>query len=203
MTPPRQKPDAECLFATAASQHGFFTASQASECGYATNLLTHHVRSGRFRRVHRGVYRLRDFPSSSHEDVAAAWLAVGRDSGVVSHESALALHELSDVVPAAIHLTVPRSRRYLPALPGVRLHTITRPPSANDVVERDGIQTTAPVRTILDAAESGVGPEQIEIAVGQAVRRGLLLPEQLSAAAQARSGRVRQLIARALSELGP
>src|SRR5947209_6792745 len=137
MTTARQKPDVTCLFAIASSQHGLFTASQASDCGYPTNLLRHHVRSGRFRRVHRGVYRLRDYPSSAKEDVAAAWLAVGRDSAVVSHESALALYDLSDIIPDAIHLTVPRSRRYLPSLLGVQLHTTTHPPGPSDVVERD------------------------------------------------------------------
>src|SRR5258708_39093591 len=121
------KPDGGCLFDVVSSQHGFFTASQARECGYGTDLLTHQTRSGRFRRVYRGVYRMRDYPSSLHEDVAAAWLAFGRERAVVSHESALDLHELSDVIPDAIHLTVSRSRRYLPSLSGVRLHTTTDP----------------------------------------------------------------------------
>src|SRR5260370_22623138 len=122
-----RKPDGGCLFDVASSQHGFFTASQAYECGYGTDLLTHQTRSGKFRRVYRGVYRLRDYPSSPHEDVAAAWLALGRDRAVVSHESALDLHELSDVIPDAVHLTVPRSRRYLPSLSGVPLPTPTNP----------------------------------------------------------------------------
>src|SRR5216683_4139022 len=113
MTPGQQKPDSACLFEVASSQHGFFTAAQARTCGFGTDLLTHHTRSGRFRRVHRGVYRLRDYPSSAHEDVVAAWLSAGRNRAVASHDSALELHELSDVIPDAVHLTVPRSQRYL------------------------------------------------------------------------------------------
>ena len=65
--------------------------------------LRHHARpGGRYERVRRGLYRLRHFPSSPYEHVMAAWLPL-RDAGaVVSHESALELHGLSDVTPNAI-----------------------------------------------------------------------------------------------------
>lgn len=193
-----QRPDHAGLFDVASTQHGFFTVVQARRCGFATDLLAHHVRTGRYIRVHRGVYRLRDYPSSPYEDVVAAWLALGRDTAVVSHESALALHDLADAIPGAVHVTVPRARRYLRALPNVRLHTTTRALARTDVVEREGVRTTAPIRTILDAAEAGIGPEQIEMAVRQAVRRGLVLPDQLRVASRDRQQRVRALVDSAL-----
>ena len=34
--------------------------------------------------------------------------------------------------PEAIHLSVPRTRRHLPRLPGVRVHTTTRPFQPDD-----------------------------------------------------------------------
>ncbi len=61
---------------------------------------------------------------------------------------------------------------------------------------------TAPARTILDAAEKGTAPEQIEMAVAQAVERGMATPEQLREGAAARSKRVRQLISQALARVG-
>ncbi len=195
-----QHPDHACLFEVASAQSGHFTTAQARVCGFGTDLLTHHARTGRFLRVHRGVYRLRDYPSSPYQDLVAAWLALGRETAVVSHESALALHDLSDVIPSAVHLTVPRARRYLPRLPNVRLHTTSRPLEATDVVEREGIRVTAPSRTILDAAEAGTGPEQVEMAIRQAVRRGRLVPDQLRVAARERSRRVRGLVEGALGE---
>jgi predicted transcriptional regulator of viral defense system len=143
---------------------------------------------------------MRDYPSSLHEDVAAAWLAFGRARAVVSHESAIDLHELSDVIPDAIHLTVSRSRRYLPSLSGVRLHTTTDPLGVTEIVERDGIRVTSPARSILDAAEIGVGPEQIEMAARQAVRRGIATADQLRRAARDRPRRVRDLVEGALTE---
>lgn len=62
----------------------------------------------------------------------AAWLAAGPERAVVSHESALDLLEFSDVIPNAIHLTIPRSRRGLVAPHGVLLHTTTRPPRRDE-----------------------------------------------------------------------
>src|SRR5690242_4300023 len=107
------RPDHACLFATASEQHGYFTSAQARGCGFTRFLLARHAATGRFIRVRRGLYRLRDYPSSPREEVVAAWLAVGKDAAVVSHASALDLLGLSDVVPDLVHLTVPRSKRHL------------------------------------------------------------------------------------------
>ena len=61
--------------------------------------------------MRRGLYRLRHFRISSPEHVVAAWLPL-RDAGaVVSHESALELHDLSDLIPVAVHLSLPRAKR--------------------------------------------------------------------------------------------
>jgi predicted transcriptional regulator of viral defense system len=100
-------------------------------------------------------------------------------TAAVSHESALELLKLSDVIPNAVHLTVPRSRRNLPSVPGVKIHTTSRPLRPGDLTFRDGMIVTSATRTILDAAEAGTAPEQIELAVVQAIRRGLAIPDQL------------------------
>ena len=193
-------PDYQCLFATASGQQGHFTRAQAQACGFGTDLLTYHTRQGKFVRIHRGVYRLRDYPSSPREEVVAAWLAVGKDAAVVSHESALDLLGLGDVIPDAVHLTVPRSKRHLPDLPGVAIHTTTRPLSPSDVVVRDGIRLTSATRTILDTAEAGTAPEQVELAIRQATARGLTTRRQLEQEAGMRSQRVQSLVSRALAQ---
>src|SRR5665213_1567333 len=102
------------LFGAASEQAGYFTSAQAHANGYSKQLLAYHAATGRFVRIRRGLYRLRDYPSSPHEEVMAAWLAIGRDTSLVSHESALDLLDLSDVVPTSIHLLIPRTRRGLP-----------------------------------------------------------------------------------------
>ena len=57
---------------------------------------------------------------------------------------------------------------------------------------------TSATRTILDAAEAGTAPDQIELAVVQAVERGMAAPDQLRRDAAARSRRVAALVGRAL-----
>jgi predicted transcriptional regulator of viral defense system len=194
----KNAPDHACLFAVASQQHGYFTAQQARTCGFGFELLAYHTRQGRFIRVHRGIYRLRDYPSSAQEEVVAAWLAVGKDKSVVSHASALDLLDLSDIIPNAVHLTVPRSTRHLPDLPGVQIHTTTRPLTPQDLTHREGIRLTSVARTIADAAEAGSGPEQIELAIDQALQRGLTTRKRLEMAASDRSQRVQDLIQRAI-----
>lgn len=196
------KPDHSCLFEVAAEQHGYFAAAQARACGFDTNLIAYHKRRGRFIHVHRGVYRLRDYPSSPREEVVAAWLNVGKDVAVVSHESALDLLDLSDVIPRSISLTVPRSKRYVAKLPGVTVHTTTRQLGQRDVKDWEGIPVTSAARTILDSAETGTAPEQIEMAVRQAISRGLTTKRQLQQDAAARSKRVRDLVSGALGGVG-
>jgi hypothetical protein len=44
--------------------------------------------------VRRGIYRLVHFPAGQHEELVVAWLWSER-VGIVSHQTALALHELS------------------------------------------------------------------------------------------------------------
>jgi predicted transcriptional regulator of viral defense system len=193
------KPDHECLFDIASEQLGYFTSAQARSCGFKPNLLTFHTNTGEFIRVFRGLYRLRDYPFSPKEEVAAGWLAVGKDKAVVSHSSALDLLDLSDVIPDAVHLTVPRTTRNLPTIPGVKIHTSKRPPGPKDVTYREGIRLTEPTRTILDSAEVGIGPEQIEMAVRQALRRGLTTTRELEEESLRYSKRVQRLTERAIA----
>lgn len=191
--------DHDALYRQAEAQAGYFTAQQAVNAGMDRSTLRHHARpEGRYERVHRGLYRLRHFPSSPYEHVMAAWLPL-RDAGaVVSHESALELNELSDVIPDAVHLSLPRSERGQRRRAGVRLHTLNRPPEEAEVREIAGLPVTGPERTIVDALEAGAQPEQIETGVSQALERGLTTPRRLQAAASTRPAPVRKFIERRL-----
>lgn len=119
---------------------------------------------------------------------------------MVSHESALDILGLSDVVPEKVHITVPRVKRYRSASPGVAIHTTTRRLGKSDVMVRDGIRVTGPVRSIVDAAEMGTAPEQIIAAVSQALDRGIATKSSLLAAAKARGGRVERLVRQVIEE---
>jgi predicted transcriptional regulator of viral defense system len=191
--------DHDGLYSLAEAQAGYFTAQQAVNAGMDRSTLRHHARpGGRYERARRGLYRLRHFPSSPFEHVMAAWLPL-RDAGaVVSHESALELHELSDVIPDAVHFSLPRSERGQRRRAGVRLHTLNRPPEKTEVREIAGLPVTGPERTIVDSLEAGAQPEQIEMAINQSLERGLTTPRRLRAAVSTRPARVRKFIERCL-----
>ncbi len=189
--------DAIGLHRLAYAQDGYFTIRQARLHGFSGRLLAHHVSRGRYQRERRGLYRLRDYPGSGHEEVRALWLAVGAERAAISHESALELHGLSDVLPDRVHLIVDRSQRGLQPPTGVVLHTTLVPLTPAEVVVRDGIRVTAPARSILDAASAGTAPEQIETAVTQSIDRGLVVAQDLITLAEDRSGRVARLVRRA------
>jgi predicted transcriptional regulator of viral defense system len=192
--------DHDGLYRIAESQAGYFTAEQALDTGMDRSTLLHHARpGGRYERVRRGLYRLRHFPSSPHEHVVAAWLDLSAPA-VVSHESALELYELSDVIPSTVHITLPRTKRGQRPRSGVRFHVLTDPPSPDETRRVDGVLTTSPERTIVDSLEAGTQPEQIELAVEQALGRGLTTPRRLRAAAASRPNRVRSFIDRVLRE---
>ena len=172
------KPDWDRLFETALAQEGLFTTQQAEDAGFSPQLLVHYLRAGKAVRVRRGIYRLVHFPAGEHEELVTAWLWSERAS-VVSHQSALALHGLSDVLPAQLHLTVPeawRRRRFrIPA--GIVLHHADVP--AGDRTWSGPVPLTTPRRTLSDCARSALSPELLRPAAQQALRRGLVGRDEL------------------------
>jgi predicted transcriptional regulator of viral defense system len=193
--------DHEQLYRTAESQAGFFTARQAARAGMGRSSLSRHAaQNGRFERAARGVYRLRRFPVNSHGHVVAAWLSLGDPDAVVSHASALELHDLSDVVADEVHLTVPRSARWRQRHPGMRLHFASKPVAADERQRVFGLPVTTVERTIVDYAQDAGRPEQAEMAVAQALAQGLTTAARLRAAAEGRSERVRETIERAIEQ---
>jgi predicted transcriptional regulator of viral defense system len=187
---PTPAPDIRSLEAEAYQQSGYFTVDQARKHGVSRQLLNHHLRQGRFERVRRGLYHIAGFPRSQYDDIRERWMAVGTDKAVLSHDSALAMLELSDNVPDKVHLLVPRRHRGLRRPPGVVIHT--RPDDEKVTpVWRDGLPLTAPARTLIDIADQ-LQPEQAAMAAQQALNLGLLTRRQLEQEA-ARRGKTRVL----------
>jgi predicted transcriptional regulator of viral defense system len=190
-------PDHRVLYQAAEPQAGYFTAAQARQAGFSRSLLSYHVGRGRFVRVRPHVYRLAQFPALPHEDLFVASLEAGPEA-VISHDSALALYGLSDVLPSQVHLTVPRtaSRRR----PGIRLHT--RRLSPHDVTRYAGLPVTTIRRMLVDVTAAGLADEQVRLTIREALRRGLIAQEDLVTLAAQRRGRIRHLITETLNEEG-
>lgn len=181
--------DLQGLEALAFAQGGYFNRRDAAEHGIGRDLLYYHVGSGRFERMLPGVYRYRMALATERSELFLPW--VWSDyRGVLSHETALDLYGLSDVMPSRIHLTVPPN--FVRSAPGYVLHRARLEP--DEVTEYEGLPVTAPARTIVDAAAAGTGPEQIELAVRQALARGLTTAGQLRSAAARRRYRNRRTV---------
>lgn len=177
-------PDWDRLFETAASQDGLFTTQQAAEASYSPQLLAHHLGAGRMVRVRRGIYRLVHFPAGDHEELVVVWLW-SEHTGVFSHQTALALHALSDVLPAQIHLTLPCAwkKRRLRVPEGVVLYY-----GAVSESERrwfGAVPATDPARTLEDCAREHLSPELLRDAALDALHRGLVSRDQLGTVTQA------------------
>lgn len=173
------------LYRLAAPQGGFFTLAQARQVGYSGPLIEYHLRVGHLERAGRGIFRLVHFPPGDHEDLIVVWLW-SEKRGVFSHETALALHDLSDALPAKKHLTVPSEwrRRRLRVPPGVLLHHADL--ARTEVAWAGPVPVTSPLRTIVDCTVSSVDPILVRQAKAQAKRRGLFTKLDLDGALNAR-----------------
>ncbi len=177
--------NAQRLYEIAEAQGGYFTAAQALEAGYAYSQQYFHVARGNWERVERGIFRLPHYPAHAYEDLIrlSLWSRTqqGEPQVVASHETALLLHELGDILPAKIHLTVPPDFRK-PTPLGCVLHRAPLQPTA--VEERTGYRVTTPLRTLLDVADSSLSQEHVDQAVTEALRRGMVRRVELESAAE-------------------
>lgn len=179
MVPSSKHPDWNRLFETALTQEGHFTTEQAAEAGYSRPLIAKYLANGKFFRVRRGIYRLVHYPAGSMEDLVTYWLWSDRE-GVFSHETALSLHQLSDALPARVHLTLPvswRRRRVKPPAALV-MHYAELPDDA--VTWMGSVRVTTPAQTLKDCEASGVSLELIEQALKQGLSRGLFSKDEVA-----------------------
>jgi predicted transcriptional regulator of viral defense system len=168
------------LLSLASDQGGYFTARQALSVGYTYRQQHFHRERGNWLPIDRGLFRLRDYPNSQHEDLIR-WAFWSRDQkgnirATVSHESALAFHDLGDVMPAKLHLTVPKGfRKSAPGACIIHYGNFTD----QDIERHEGFLVTTPLRTVKDVAEGDLSPEQLIKALHDALNRGVIRRRQL------------------------
>lgn len=180
------------LFAIAEGQCGFFTAKQAEVAGFQRSNHPYHVRSENWVREGRGIFRLKQFPVAEEANLVL-WSLWSRDrsdrpTGVYSHETALRIYDLSDVMPAKLHMTVPRSFRRNAPIPNVLvLHRANLQPT--EVEERQGYMVTRPIKTLLDLIRAQTLPEEIlRSAFAEAAQKGLITQTEIARHRSALSG---------------
>jgi predicted transcriptional regulator of viral defense system len=125
------------------------------------------------------VYRLVHFPAGDHEDLTTVWLW-SEQEGVFSHQTALSRHDLSDVLPARVHLTLPEAwrKRRLRVPDGVVFHY-------GDIAKSEqrwfgSVPVTAPLRTLEDCAAEHLSPDLLRAAALDALSRGLVARRELA-----------------------
>src|ERR1700728_2943132 len=179
MTIPLPDPNWQSLYDTAAAQAGLFTTRQAAAAGYSDPLLAHYQKVGRVARIRRGIYRLVQFPSGDQEDLVTAWLWTD-SMGVVSHQTALSLQGLSDLMPNRVHLTLPSAwqKRRLRIPKGLELHYADVP--SEDRAWNGAVPVTSTPRTLNDCARAGLSPDVLRQATKQALTRGLVTKTELA-----------------------
>jgi len=166
------------LLATAELQQGLFTAKQAGEAGYSDAARVYQVKCGNWIRKARGVYQLADYPNTERPDLVlwSLWSRSVDDvpQGIYSHQTALSIHELTDLQPAKLHMTVPTKFRRRSPIPRILvLHWQALPVA--DIMEMEGYRVTRPLRAIIDLLQSGeVHPGILQDGLKQGMDRGLI-----------------------------
>ncbi len=173
---PRTYTDAaQRIYRIAEDQHGYFTARQAREAGVNPMAVVMMAGRGAVERTSHGVYRVVRFPAGSPPlgQYVEASLWPHGTRGVISHESALALYEMSDANPSKLHITVPAKFRIRRKVPGYLVvhHADLQP---HEIQPFEGIPVTAPERTIRDCHARHLPRALIRQAIDDARRHGLL-----------------------------
>lgn len=164
-------------------QGGLFTAFQAESAGFNRTNYSYHTSNGNWAKEGWGLYSL---PSIPKTEVSFYWKLYlwARDKNdkpqaVISHETALSFHELSDANPSKVHFTVPKTFRKTAKTPkGLVLHK-------NNIGEKDittfnGLRLTSPIQTLVDVHNAGsLSTDIVEQAVKDALKKGMVSKSEL------------------------
>lgn len=174
----RNTDSSQKLFQTALDQQGYFTTRQAVAAGYSEKNHAFHVKRGNWVREQRGIYRLAQLPLPQDSDLIL-WSLWSRDrksqaQGTYSHQTALRIHEITDLNPSKLHMTVPPTfRRSVPIPKVLVLHEGVVTPK--DIEQKKGYAVTSVRRTLEDLIrEQSVTLAIIRQGVKEGIRRGIL-----------------------------
>jgi very-short-patch-repair endonuclease len=179
------------IWTVVAKQHGVLTRRQLLELGLTPKMIDRRLASGRLHALWRGVYSVGRPRVTLRGWWRAAVLACGPDA-VLSHISAAGLwgiresssgrerrakidNEGEQVRPALIDVSIPGNR--IRRLSGIRPHRRSDHRDSDRTVH-DGIPVTSPARTLIDLATL-LQPDDLEMAVNEADKLGLVDPETL------------------------
>ncbi len=167
-------------------QRGILAAAQIRQAGLTKDLIHSQLRAQRWQRLHRGVYAT--FTGNPDRE-GYLWAAVlrGGPGALLSYYTAAEVHGLTDRPAAAIHLTIPDSRRMLPVR-GIVIHVSSRAWQAAHPTQIPP-RTSVP-ETILDLAQVSATAEAACDWIARGIGRRLTTQDRLRSAL-AKRGRIR------------
>jgi predicted transcriptional regulator of viral defense system len=182
------------IWALVRQQHGAISRRQLLELGLSPRQIERRIASGRLHPTWRGVYAV-GRPLLGRRGHWMAAVLASSPGAVLSHGSAAALWGFGNERVGTIDVSVPAKRRS--RLRGIRVHRRTEA-VLGDVLNRDGIPLTSPVRTLIDLA-TRLSPMQLERAVNEAdkldrVRADVLLASLGAHRGQPGVARLRELL---------
>ena len=89
------------LWPIAASQYGFVTTRDARDLGYSAVELAKLASREKLERISQGLYRFPELPQTARDDYMRAVLATGAPDAILSHDTALLVHDLCDIIASA------------------------------------------------------------------------------------------------------
>ena len=127
---------------------GYVTPALVAPVGVPAIELRKMVSRGTLTSAGHGVYRVPALPHDRYDEFVLARLwAAGR--GVISHDSALVVHELCDINPTQVHLTIPT--RYRISRAGADRYVIHRADLDDvEIIRVEAVTVTTITRTLRD-----------------------------------------------------
>jgi predicted transcriptional regulator of viral defense system len=147
--------------------------------------------------VHRGIFRIEDEPYELHYD-KFQWILWSKGRAVISHESALAVHEVGELESAKTQVTVPPG--FTMRHRALKIHHAAL--DERDLDERSAFPVTTVLRSIIDVAAVHVDGDQLARLVEEAVAEGHCTVLELRQRSEAIDLRAALDIERALSSMG-
>ncbi|MDR1078477.1 MAG: hypothetical protein LBL55_07450 [Propionibacteriaceae bacterium] len=160
------------LWDVAVEQYGYVTALNAHDLGVPVVELGKMSARGGLERVSQGLYRFPEWPVSGNDHLMEAVLWTRDRRAALSHETALVVHELSDVNPDKTHVTISKKRklRRQDAPPALELHYQDLDDGQIGWWER--IPTVTVATAIDQCVDARVRPDLVLQAIDQAGRAG-------------------------------
>lgn len=161
------------------SQCGVFTIAQARAAGFSTALVHRHITNFNFVSIHPGIYRLTRFPTSAREgeEYVIAWLW-SKQQGIISHETALQLHQLGNIMPTTIHITLPTSQKRRKPYKGLSTQYVADLAQVN-YQWIGSVPVTSIVQTINDVAAMHGDIDNLDECIVQAIKQNKARPHEL------------------------